>query len=1100
MSRLRLVTGRAGSGKTAFQLDEIKARVEAGETGLILLVPDQFSYEAERLLCETCGDRVSLHAEVLSFKRLFHRLVSDMGGLDQGFIDRAGKLLVMRRAVVLADGMRGTAPSDLRLTDRILSLLDTAADCRSSRIPPERLYTLADHTDGILRDKLRYLASVMEIYNGLLHQDLNDPDEILDRMCELIPHSDRIARSHIWIDGFRDFSAQQYAVLEQLLAFARSVTVSLTLDESTDEEMVFHTASVTKSRLTELAASVGATADEAVCRRKEGTRSPEMQHLEQYCFTDRPAEYGTTVGIRLWSFRRDRDEFEACASSILSLVRAGARFRDIAVAVGNLSGKEALFRSVMEEYGIPIYINSKKDIMRYPPTAALLSSLNVLLRGWESEAVFAYLKSGYADITADECDRLENYAYTWGIRGRKWTSDRPWSMPPDGLSGGASDEAALDTLNDIRRRVCDPLTRLESAMRGSSTGAEMIRALFRFADEIGLYEKTEELSESLRRSGDEGTADELLSACEILTVAAEQFSLTAGDMTCELQEFTQLWNALLEQYDFGFIPDTTDRVCAGDISRIRRRGIRHLFVLGASDELLPSIPPERGIFSEEERELLSRIDSVFSPPIDERLAVGQADAYDLLTQPSAGLTLSFSEESGAVPSRYFSVLRSVFSIVPETPERARCRLSAPGPSLELALTGPADDPFAAAARHYWQAQGAYARMRAEIDEARHPAERTLSGASAHRLYGEQAVLSASRLEQFASCPFAYFLEYGMQLTERATADLSPLVFGNLYHSVMENTAAEVMNSGGFRAVSGADCRRIAERHLEDCLSSLSPLTEDNARLGFLLGRTSEDILTAVRDLAEEMRSSEFVPLEFEMDFSPRGPLPPYEIRTESGRVTLQGKIDRVDGWVNDGKLYLRIIDYKTGRRTFRLSDVLYGRNMQMLIYLFALKEYGPLYFGRPVVPAGILYAHPKEDFVDASPDVTDEFIQKKLRSNRKHTGLVLGDLSVCRAMDTNDPPVYLPVTFRNDGTLDAKSTFTERQEILLNRFIERSIGDCCRRILDGDIRSLRRDDPNSPCQWCSYSSICCPAKQPPADQPALSEEAAWRQIEGGDEA
>ena len=1101
MSRLRLVTGRAGSGKTAFMLDEIRERMAAGETGLILLVPDQFSYEAERLLCETCGDGVSLHAEVLSFKRLFHRLVSDMGGIDRDYIDRAGKLLVMRRAVALADEIRGVKAAGQRLTDRILSLLDTAADCRSSRIQPERLYALSNRTDGLLRDKLRYLASVMEIYSGLLRQDLHDPDEMLDRMCELIPHSGRITASHLWVDGFRDFSVQQYAVLEQLLAYSRSVTVSLPTDSSLEEEMIFHTASVTKSRLAELAADIGASVDEVICRRSEGTRSPEMQHLEKYFFTDRPPSFGRGNRIRLWNVHRDRDEFEACASSILACVRDGARYRDIAVAVGNLSGKEALFLSVMDEYGIPIYINSKKDIMRYPPTAALLASLNVLLRGWEAEAVFAYLKIGYADITSDECDLLENYALTWDIQGRKWTADKAWDMPTDGLYGDMPDPASLEALNDIRRRVCAPLTRLEKTLYTSPTGAEKIRALFRFADDIALYGKTEALSETLRHDGDEGTADELLSACEILTVAAEQFLMTAGDMNCELQEFAQLWTALLEQYDFGFIPDTTDRVCAGDISRIRRRGIRHLYVLGASDELLPSIPPERGIFSEEEREQLSRIDSLFSPPIDERLAVGQADAYELLTQPGECLTLSFSEESGAVPSRYFSILRNVFSVEPEVPERTLCRLSAPGPSLMLALTGPAGDPFADAARIHWQDSDAYARMLADMEEARHPAERAISEASAHRLYGEESVLSASRLEQYANCPFSYFLEYGMKLKERTPADLSPIVFGNLYHAVMENTSAEIMRYGGFHSVSEEHCLKIAEGHIEDCLSSLSSLTEGNSRLRFLLRMTSEDILSAVRDLSEEMRSSQFVPLAFEMDFSPRGPLPAYEISTENGRVILQGKIDRVDGWENDGSLYLRIIDYKTGRRTFRLSDVLYGRNLQMLIYLFALKEYGPAHFGRPVVPAGILYAHPEEEYVDASPDVTDEQRKKLLLSNRKHTGLVLADLSVCRAMDEHDPPVYLPVTLRKDGTLDARSTYTGRQEILLKRFIERRVGDFCRCILAGDIRSLRREaQGNGPCRWCSFRSVCSPEKQPLVPQKALSDEETWKQIEGGGEA
>ncbi|MBR4744923.1 MAG: PD-(D/E)XK nuclease family protein [Oscillospiraceae bacterium] len=1100
MSELRIVTGRGGSGKTAYILNEIRERMEAGETGLILLVPDQFSHEAERLLCEACGDRVSLHAEVLSFPRLFYRLVSDMGGISQEYIDRAGKLLVMRRAVALADSMNGSEHAYSRLTDRILSLLETASDCTSSQIRPERLYALSDRTEGLLRDKLRYLASVLEIYNGLLHQDLHDPDEMLDKLCELIPHSEKVWNARVWVDGFRDFSVQQYSVLGQLLAFARSFTVSLTLDTEAEDDLVFHTAALTRRRLTGIAVRAGASVDLITCRRDKSVRSPEMEHLEHHCFSDKPAAFGPTDRIRLWTCRRDRDEFEACASSILDCVRAGARFRDIAVAVGNIWEKESLFRAVMEEYGIPVYINSKKDIMRYPPTAVLLSSLNVLLRNWESEAVFSYLKSGYSGITEDECDLLENYAYTWSIQGKKWTSDKPWTMPPGGFSESAPDETLLATLNDIRRRVCDPLMRLDRDMRAAGSAGDMIRTLFRFADEIGLYEKTEELSDRLRQGGDEHTADEFLSACEILTVAAEQFLLTAGDSACELQEFAQLWTALLEQYDFGFIPDTTDRVCAGDISRIRRRGIRHLYILGASDDVLPSLPSERGIFSEEERELLSRIDSVFSPPVDERLAIGQADAYDLLTQSADRLTLSFSEESGSVPSRYFTVLKNMFSLDPQTPERTRCRLSAPEPSFDLALTGPDDDPYTLAARQFWHSDLRYEEMRELADAARHPQERMISEDSAHKLYGKTAVLSATRLEQYSNCPFSYFLTYGMKLVPRTQAELSPLLFGSLYHKVMENTSSEIMREGGFHSVPAADCLRIAERNMEECLSSVSSVGDENARLRFLIRKTSEDILSAVQDLSDELSSSLFVPLAFEMDFSPHGTLPPYEIRSEKGTVCVHGKIDRVDGWENDGKLYLRIVDYKTGSTSFRLSDVLYGRNMQMLIYLFALKKFGPSFFGREIVPAGILYASPVKEYVDVSPDISNEVLEKKLLSGRRHTGLIMADRSVFSAMDSNDPPVYLPEVTKKDGTPEPGTTFTIQQEDLLNRFVDRRIGDCCNGILSGNIRSMRRAIPGKdPCQWCDFRSICSPDRQPVAVQPVLRGEDCWKQIEGGGE-
>jgi ATP-dependent helicase/nuclease subunit B len=236
-----------------------------------------------------------------------------------------------------------------------------------------------------------------------------------------------------------------------------------------------------------------------------------------------------------------------------------------------------------------------------------------------------------------------------------------------------------------------------------------------------------------------------------------------------------------------------------------------------------------------------------------------------------------------------------------------------------------------------------------------------------------------------------------------------------------------------------------------------------------------------------------------MSFSPQGTLPPYEMNSENGRISVQGKIDRVDGWEDDGKLFLRIVDYKTGSTSFRLSDIVYGRNMQMLIYLFALKKYGPSFFGKPVVPAGILYDSSGDDYIDASPDISDEQRLKKLLAGRKHSGLVIADAGVCRAMDTNDPPVYLPVTFRQDGSLDGQSTFNTRQEALLNRYVDRCIEDCCRGILSGNIRALRREPQGKgACQRCEFRAICSPDRQPLEIQPVLNDADSWKLIEGGD--
>ena len=1093
---LNLVTGRSGSGKTAHILTQICRKADMGARDLILLVPDQYSHEAERLLCSAGGDGISLHAEVLTFNRLFSRAAAACGGVADRYIDGAGKVLVMRRALNLAAELTEAYAGKENLTDQVLSLLETATECRSARIRPEDLLRLSAETAGGLRTKLKDTATVLEIYQGLLGQDLQDPDERLDRLCVLLDETPFAQNCEVWVDGFRSFTAQQYAVLERLFRKNGALTVTLTLDDEEEDDLLFRNASKTRERLIEMARSAGADIRQTVCSSDEKSdRSPEMAHLEKQLFALQPETAGETERIRLWECATSDEEYEACAAEILALVRKGVRFREIAVAAGDFDSKETLFRSVLERYGIPLYIDRKTDVLQLPPVTALLSALNVLVRGWDHTSVFSYLKTGFAGLTPEECDLLENYALVWNIRGSAWYGNRVWDMNPEGYEESAPDEELLAELGRIRKKVTEPLIRLKRAMDQASDGHGRICALFDFAERIRLYESMEKEAELLRRSGEERLAEDLLSAGEVLTAAAEQFDLTAGDMTCSLREFTELWKLLLSRYSIGAIPSRIDQVVAGDISRIRKRGIRYLFVLGAADNVLPGIPAVQGVFSEEEREELVRLKSGLSESVEDRIGTAQADAYELLTQPSEGLILSCSAE-GEIPSRLIDMVRRLFEgLKPAAPDTGAGRTMAYAPCLELSLKAEDGGPYAAAAARVLDGSAEYGAMREKLASSAAIEDQALSRDMVKALYGRKLFLSPSRVERFVSCPFSYFLEYGLKAKKRDRAELTPQVFGTFVHYVLEHTVREVMEKGGFSAVSAEECCAIAERHAEFYGREVLKADEEPGRFRFLFQRSVDNAVAVVREMAEELAVSRFVPVDFELEFSREGDLPPYEVKDGEVDLSIRGKVDRVDSWERDGRLYLRIVDYKTGKKEFTLSDVVEGYDMQMLIYLFALAASGRQRYGKPVVPAGILYSSARTRFVQTSPRPTADEVEKERKKTRKHPGLILDEEDVIRAMEDSDNPVWLPVS-RKDGEWKG-SLATDRQMDALHAYIDRKLADCGRSILDGGIqptRKKRKEYEN--CQSCDYRQICWPEERPVEKVTRTGDGEAWTRIGG----
>ena len=767
---LKLMIGRAKTGKTAAVMEDIRARLPEG--GMVLLVPEQYSHEAETELLRVCGPKLCLGAEVLSFTRLWARVEAELGGARVPALDQGGRMLCLARAVdAVGSRLRvyGAARRQVPLQQQLLRAID---ECRSCCVTPETLADLAEGRDGdevladALRDKLADLSLIYSAYDAVAAQSGLDPMGRLDTLARRLPESSYAARRY-YVDGFTDFTAQETRVIEALLRCGAHVTVCLTADGLEESHAAFEPSRRAALALLRLAEALGCPGEVQTVTDEARDDPADILERELFSFADR--SYDARGRVKLLTAPDVTGEVEAAAAQSLALVReTGCRWRDIAVAARDFDRYRAALESIFPYYGIPLYAARKSDLSEKPLIALICSAYDIVTGGWDADDIFSYLKTGLAGLDRAECDALENYAFLWSLRGSAWTREEDWALHPEGFSSDYTDEtrALLRRINALRRRVTGPLQVLAEAGAAAETAAGQAEALARYFDALRLPERLGERARRLRERGMVQAAAEYVQLWEIVAGALEQAAAILGDTPMDLDAFGGLFCRMLTAYDVGSIPLSLDRVSAGDMDRMRRRSIRHLIVLGCDSDALPYVEDGAGIFSDDDREALRGAMLSLGSTAEERLDREFALIYNCLTLPSETLTLSWCaagrEGARAMPSFVVTRTAALFGLTAERPTADDCRVSASAPAFELAAAAVAgaESPRRAAALDYFRARGREEELQ-KLQAAAHLGRGRLSRDAVRSLYGDTLRLTASRIDRLASCRFAYFLQFGL---------------------------------------------------------------------------------------------------------------------------------------------------------------------------------------------------------------------------------------------------------------------------------------------------------------------------------------------------
>lgn len=1121
---LQLILGRAGTGKTHTCWEEIKQELakEENPSPLILLVPEQATFQNERALASMMPGGGIIQVQVLSFQRLAYRVLQEVGGCARIHIDELGKKMILR-------GLLEQHKDKLKLFSRgveqpgfVDSLSQILKELKNYCIEPGHLekFLAGDSASdqNILHAKLHDLHLIYHALEEYLMSQYLDPDGYLLLLAEHLEESQMLAGAKIWLDGFSGFTPVEYRVLEKILQKAQQVKITLCLDPeqqgSLEETELFYITRETRLKLEALAAQAGVELEPPLVLKDpcppRFREAPPLAHLERYFFQrPAPAFLDEPAGLELVAAANRRAEVEAVARKILYLCREqGYRFRDVSVILRDLEPYEPLIRTVFADYHIPFFIDQKRSVMHHPLVELIRSALEVLKENWAYEPVFRYLKTDLVPISRKQVDLLENYVLAHGLRGTKlWTQEEPWTyrrqyaLEDEEPEITPWEEQELHLVNAARQLATQHLVTFKERLKKSKTVRQKAEALFSFLTDLEVPQKLEIWSNEAQARGRLEEAQEHAQVWNGLMALLDQMVEAMGEEELSLENFSQILDSGLESLRLGLIPPGLDQVLISNLERSRNPNVRGAFVLGLNDGVFPMRLKDEGLLSEKEREGLQQKGLELAPGSKRRLFDEQFLLYQALTRAGEYLWLSYplADEEGKalMPSVAVGRVKELFPAL----EEKSCTLDPhPEGADPLEYVSHTDRTLAYLAAQlreakagreisplWWQVYNYYVQEPSLREKTQGVLaglfhvnnEQPIQPAISKKLYGQPYRSSVSRLERFAACPFQHFLSYGLKLKEREIYKLEAPDLGQFFHAALKLFGERIQERGlDWGSLNAAECGQLTWEVVEELAPKLqNQILMSTARHRYLKGRLRRTLQRAALVLREHARRGSFRPVALELDFGPQGKLPPLEVDLGNGMVMeLTGRIDRVDLARCGDKNYLRVIDYKSSTSDLALSDLFHGLKLQLLAYLDVVLTFCEHLAAQGALPAGILYFSVMDPLIKASGPKSLEDVEKEILKKLKMRGYVVADTQVVQEMDReiSGSSHLIPAGITKKGTLHAKSSvFTYEQFDLLRHHLRATLKELGQGILNGTVNiSPYQKKGFKPCQYCQYKAVC----------------------------
>ncbi len=1085
---LRYIMGKTGCGKTTQCIKEIVQKDSMSKT-LLYIVPEQFSMESERLLVSACEKGVIMNTSVFSFRHLAYHLISKNGTKGKAMLDDVSKAMLARKITwSLSDKLEFFGRS-LDKQGFIDDLCSTIGELIRYNVSPKAIADSLEHMEnGNLKMKLKDICLIYSAYMEYLDREYISKDDMLNLLAEYIAESD-MCRDEVWIDGFMGFTPQEYSVIEKLLECAERVNIALDINgKMTSYSNInpfdpYYKTKCTVNRLTALAENKGIRIEKPLYMDKNHRQKSEaLIHLSENYLSYMPKTYeGNTKSIEIYKGSSRYSEIDLVCRSIIKLVRdKGWSYKDIAVISGSPDYEIPLCHS-LNKYNIPNFLDKRRSIMSHPLTELIISAVDTAAANFSNSALFSFLKTGYVPIDENDVFTLENYVLANGIKNYMW-KNKEWIY-------GFGDEYDHDEINNIKNnavKLLSPLTDNISVNKKYSI-REIIKRVNELITSIGADKKHDEIIEKNEKENDLSAAMINRSVWNIISDVFEKADAILGNEKATLKEFSKILKAGLSTATIGVIPAVQDMLIIGDIGRTILPQVKALFMMGVSEGSVPSYKEVKGIFNDTEREYLSANAFEVAPNSIQEINSERFEIFSCMAKPTDYLCLTYP--SGSIggealsPSPVIYKILDIFKdmdIISIDEEKLTADdIASKEQAFDMLVNeiSRADKltPLYRDIYNYFMEDKEYSQRLRNITESlsRQTETEYLDEAITNSLYSENVISSISRLETFARCPYSFFMKYIIKARERAVYEIKPRDTGNIYHYVLEDFSRQLREKGkDWRSLDQSETEAIINGCVDNITASMdTDILSSTSRYKQLVKRVKRILNRSVWALSEQIKEGLFEPLGYEIGFGPHEKLPPIVIELKNGRkMVLTGKIDRVDIMEKDGKVYSRIIDYKSSDKDISLTDLYYGIQLQLPVYIDAFVRSMPKTDKKEYVPAGMFYFHVNDPVIDSLPYDSQEKAASLLLSSYSMKGLVLKDNDVFMAMDKENRINERGRKVGISGIMKA-SAVTDSEFEQLRSFVNNAVKDMGSDLTLGNVRISPLLSSRA-CDFCSYGEIC----------------------------
>ena len=1100
---LQFIIGSSGAGKSYYAYKRIiEDSLKHPEKNYYVIVPEQFTMQTQKALVEMHPGKGILNIDILSFERLAYRVFEETGGDNRKVLEDTGKSMVLQKMVQQHRKELDYLGSQMNKPGYLDEVKSLVSEFMQYDIKEDDLEEMKEKAkdQALLEMKLKDVGVLYQSFKEFLKGHYMTGEEVMDVLLKQLPFSKKLKGAELLFDGFTGFTPIQVNVIRELLVIADRVCVTVTMDEREDAFTPGkpHQLFFMSKQMIRTLAGLTKNLDDPVYLKSSGksrfSQAPAMQFLEKNIFRYRKGTYEKEQQeIQIFAAASPLEEMREAARRMAQLVRTcGYRYGEIAVITGNLEEYARLASQVFEEADIPYFIDEKHSVLMNPFVEYLRAAMEMAVQGFPYESVFRYLRCGMSEVTREQADKLENYVLALGIRGyRKWSEK--WVRVYRGMEADQIQE-----LNEIREVFAEEVKGLADGFcTGKKTVEEYCRILYEFILKSNVWQKLKKQEQNFKDTGDKAMEKEYNQIYGIVMDLLDKMVEILGNETVSRQEFRQLLETGLSQAKVALIPPSIDQVMVGDMERSRLKDIKALFFVGVNEGNIPKSTQTGGILSELDRDFFKEQGVELAPGPKELMNMQRFYLYLNMTKPREQLILSFSDTNakgeGISPAYLIGSIRGLYPKleIERAGESGAARSSVSGagmknetgsgngeycypenPEAGISLfleklageTGKDHEILDQTDAMFGELYSWYLRDSKYHDKVQKLVQSAFAGkpkdiisqSVAKALYGEISPYSATRLERFAACAFAHFLQYGMKLTERVEYEFKAMDMGNVMHEALESFAEEVRKRGlKWTELTEQERNEIADECLNNIVADYgNTVLKSSARNEYMIERTRRILRRTVWALQKQLEQGEFQPEGFEVTFG-------------------GGRIDRVDIMEDQNKVYVKVIDYKTGNTSFDLVYLYHGLQLQLMIYLDgALKVEQKKYPDKEIVPAGVFYYNIKDPMIQEKIDADVEAVSAGLMKELKMNGLVQADAELVRRMDNSLGSI--PVAFNKDGSFRKNSSVADRAQFtVLGRYVRTKIEKIRSSILEGDARvSPYELGKKNACTYCPYMTVC----------------------------